>query len=162
MLIRWASSQVRDHTQRLFTKPPVTEQRTLTFNGTRSQRLDDPLENVTEIIAPIDHMVDGEPYPFSQILTPADYELQQAANGTTLRFGSPASGKYQITGDWGWDTIPGTIEQAVVVTVDEWYRGNVLPSTGTREEGESEGRNIYLPREVQEMLNPWALQERIA
>lgn len=161
-LLRWASAQVRDFTQRLFTKPPVTEQRAVYLYGTRSIRLDDPLNAVTEIVAPINHLVDGEPYPFTQILEATDYEVHQRPNGTTLRFEDPATGRYDITGTWGWTAIPGTIEQATVVTVDEWYRGNVLPSTHTRQEGEAEGRNLYLPREVQEMLAPWSLREMIA
>jgi hypothetical protein len=120
------------------------------------------LKDVTEIIAPIAHTVEGEPYPFERVLTAEEYELQQRPNGTTLRLDEPGHGRFDVTGEWGWEVIPGTIEQAVVVTADEWYRGNILPSTGTREEGESEGRNLYLPREVQEMLQPWTLQERIA
>jgi hypothetical protein len=160
--VRVASSVIRDFTQRLFTKPPVTEQRTVNFSGTRSVRLDDPLKDVTQIIAPIVHLVEGEPYPFVEILEPTAYELQQFPNGTTLRFESPAYGNYEITGTWGWETIPGTIEHATNVTIDEWYRGNTLPSTASRAEGEAESKNLYLPREVQEMLHPWALTEVVA
>ena len=163
LLIKWASSQIRDFTQRVFTKPPaVGVMRSVYFSHTRSVRLDDPLKDVTEIVAPIDHYVDGEPYPYERVLDPSEYEIQTRPNGTTLRLDYPGSGRFDVTGTWGWESIPGTIEQACVVTADEWFRGNVLPPTGTREEGAAEGRNLYLPREVQEMLAPWQLLERIA
>lgn len=117
---------------------------------------------MTQIVAPVDHYVDGEPYPFERTLDPSEYELITRPNGTTLRFDYPGEGKYLITGTWGWSTIPGDVEYAAIVTVDEWYRGNILPPGGEREEGEAEGRNLYLPREVQEGLQPWRLVEVIA
>jgi hypothetical protein len=165
MLIRWASSQVREFTDRLFTllpDTPVPEQRAIYFRGIRALKLDDPLKNVTEIIAPANHFVDGELFPLVLELTTEDYQLEQRPTGTTLRLNSPGDGRFDVTGEWGWEEIPGTIEQAVIATADEWYRSNVLPTPGGREEGESESRNLYLPREVQEMLEPWILRTLVA
>ncbi len=161
-LLKWASSEIRDFTERLFTKPPVTEERALYFRGTRSMRLDDPLATVTKIVAPIAHYVDGEPYPFERELVPDEYEIRSRPTGTTLLLDSPGNGKFLVTGTWGWSTVPGAIEAATVTTVDEWYRGNILPPTGTREEGGGEGKNIYLPREVQETLQRYVLKEYVA
>lgn len=162
MLTRWASSQVREFTERQFTRPPVTEQRSVYFAETRNEKLDDPLTNVTEIVAPIGHIVDGEPYPFTYVMDPSEYELLQRPTGTTIRLDSPGDGKFLITGTWGWEEMPGTIEQAVIATADEWYRSNVLPTTSGREEGSTESRNLYLPREVQEMLYPWQINRWVA
>jgi len=160
-LLRWASAEIRDYTGRMFTRPPVTEQRTLYLDGTRSVRLDDPLSDITEIIAPLTYYVDGELYPLESTLTADQYELRTRPTGTTLRFDFPATGKFLVSGTWGWQQIPGAVEAATTLTVDEWYRGNVLPPTGTREEGASEGRNLYLPREVQETLNQWVMKEYV-
>lgn len=162
-LIGWASGQVRRYTQRLLTTPPVPEQRAIYFTDTRSRRLDDPLTTVTEIVAPVNTFVDGEPYPYERVMDPTEYELIQTPVGTTLRFDERQSGKFLITGTWGWATVPGDIEQAVILAVDEWYRSNVIAPYQGQDEGErSEGRNIALPDEVKEVLDPWALVELIA
>ena len=119
-------------------------------------RLDDPLANVTEIIAPISHLVDGELYPFEETLAPSTTRSSPAPTGSVLRLDTPRPcGRFDMTGDWGWNVIPGDVQYATIATVDEWYRGNQLPAIGGREEGEQESRNIYLPREVQETLIPW-------
>ena len=163
-LTGWASDMIRDQTQRVFTHPPTAtpEQRAVWFMGTKSVRLDDPLTDITEIIAPLGHTVDGEPYPFVRVLLEEEYEVLTRPTGTTLRLDFPGNGKYLVTGTWGWETIPGSIEYATVVTVDEWYRSNLLPSGGGREEGSGEGKNLFLPREVQEGLEPWSLVEMIS
>jgi len=162
MLLDWAESKIREHTDRLFTKPPVTETRAVYFYGTRSRRLDDPLTNVTEIVAPTNHTVDGEPYPIVRELTVEEYEVISRPTGTTLRLTFPGDGRFDVTGTWGWTDVPGTIEMAVITTADEWYRSNVLPTTGGREEGATESRNLALPREVQENLSEWVLREMVA
>lgn len=162
-LIGWASGQVRRYTQRLLTTPPVTEQRAIYFMDTRSRRLDDPLFNVTEIVAPVDTYVEGEPYPYERVMDSSEYELVQTPIGTTLRFDERQSGKFLITGTWGWSEVPSDIENAVVVAVDEWYASNIIAPYGGQEEGErGEGRNIALPREVKEILDPWRLVELIS
>lgn len=161
-LISWASGQTRRYTQRLLTTPPsVAEQRAIYFTDTKSRRLDDPLTNVTEIVAPVDFLVEGEPYPFERVMDASEYELVQTPIGTTLRFDEPTSGKFLITGTWGWAQVPDDIQMAVIVAADEWYRSNIL-SAAEPDEDRSEGRNIALPREVKEILDPWRLVELIA
>jgi hypothetical protein len=152
-LITYASSMIRTFTERLFTTPPVQEQRKLWFTGRCSLRLDDPLSDVTEILAP---------YPHHRALSSDEWELLQFPAVTELRVDRPLEGKALVTGSWGWSQIPGDIQYGTIATVDEWYRGNQLPPTGGRAEGEQESANIYLPREVQQILTPWQHRQLIA
>jgi hypothetical protein len=145
-LIRYASAMIRTFTERRLTTPRVVGQRPVFFRGRASVRLDDVLTSVTGIQAP---------YPYERALTSDEYELLQWPTLTQLTIDRPVEGKCLVTGIWGWDQLPGDIQYATITTVDEWYRGNQLPAIGTREEGEPEGRNISLPREVQEILQPW-------
>jgi hypothetical protein len=145
-LIRYASALIRTHTGRNLTTPPVTEERPLYFTGRRSIRLDDKLTNITQITAP---------YPYERALLAGEYELQQFPTTTQLTLDRAVEGKVLLTGTWGWAPVPADLEYACVITVDEWYRSNVLPTTGGRGEGAAESANITLPSEVQEMLRPW-------
>jgi hypothetical protein len=145
-LVGYASALIRSYTGRLLTTPPVTEERPLYWTGRRSGRLDDKLINVTAISAP---------YPYERALAASEYEVVQFPTLSELRLDRAVEGKLLLTGTWGWAQVPGDIEYACVVTVDEWYRGNLLPPTGSRDEGAAEGANIYLPQEVQQILEPW-------
>lgn len=160
-LSTWASNLIRSYCQRPFTIPSVVEQRSHEFVGTRSRRFMDKLTEITEIVAPVTFYVEGEPYPYTQVLDPSQYRLEQWPTHTTLRFDSPADGIFQITGRWGWDEVPSDLEYACVITVDEWYRSNVI-SGYSDTQGGPEGRNLYLPREVQEALGAWRSVEVIA
>jgi hypothetical protein len=152
-LIRYASGLIRTFTERRLTRPPVTEQRALYWTGRRSGRLDDKLSDVTEIVAP---------YPYERPLTPGEYEIQQFPTLSQLTLDRAVEGKLLVSGTWGWDQLPGDIQYACIATVDEWFRGNLLPATGTRSEGEPESANITLPEEVKEMLMPWQHRQLIA
>jgi hypothetical protein len=152
-LIRYASGLIRTYTERRLTRPPVTEQRALYWTGRRSGRLDDKLSDVTEIVAP---------YPFERALTAGEYELEQFPTLSQLTLDRAVEGKLLVTGTWCWDQLPGDLQYATIACVDEWYRGNQLPPTGGRAEGEPEGANIYLPREVQQILSPWQPRQLIA
>jgi hypothetical protein len=145
-LIRYASGLIRTFTERRLTRPPVTEQRALYWTGRRSGRLDDKLTNITAITAP---------YPYERELTAGEYEIQQFPTVSVLTLDRAVEGKLLVSGTFGWDPLPGDLAYATIVTVDEWYRGNQLPATGTRGEGEPEGANIFLPLEVQQILTPW-------
>jgi len=147
-LIRYASALIRSHTGRNLTTPTVTQERALYFSGRKSVRLDDKLTNITAVSAG---------YPYDRALTPQEYELLQFPTVSQLTLDRPVEGKVLVTGTWGWApaSLPADLEYACVISVDEWYRSNVLPTTGGREEGATESRNLYLPREVQEILVPW-------
>jgi hypothetical protein len=145
-LIRYASGLIRTFTERRLTTPPVVGQRAVYFRGRAAVPLDDKLNSVTAIEAP---------YPYERALTPDEYELVQFTTLTQLTIDRPVEGKCLVTGTWGWSTVPADLEYATIVTVDEWYRGNQLPAIGTRKEGEPESRNISLPNEVQQILQPW-------
>jgi hypothetical protein len=161
-LIRYASGMIRSHTQRQFTYPVAeAEQRALWFSGQKTMALDDPIANITEIIAPLNHFVDGEPFPIVHVLTAEEYSVLTTPIGNKLRLAEPGNGRFDVTADWGWAQIPGDVQYAAIATVDEWYRSNIAPAINTREQGEQEGRNIYLPREVQESLENWRLKEYV-
>lgn len=147
-LTRFASALIRTYVGRPLTTPTVVEQRPFYFSGRRSIRLDDRLTNATYVAAA---------YPYDRVLAADEYEVREFPTVSELVLDRAVEGKVLVSGTWGWGTagIPGDLEYATIVTVDEWYRGNVIPSTATREEGEAEGANIYLPQEVQQMLAPW-------
>jgi hypothetical protein len=147
-LIRYASAMIRTFTGRRFTTPPVTEQRSLLVPGRRSVRLDDKLTSVTAVSAP---------YPYERALTVAEYEVRSYPTVSELTFARPVEGTVLVTGTWGWSagSLPADLEYATVVAADEWYRSNVVPSQERRAEGQQESRNLTLPREVQEILEPW-------
>lgn len=166
MMLGWASDRIRAHCKRNFTVPKVTAtERGVYFYGTKSVRLDDILTNVTKVTAPVNHYVDGEPYPYVRDLTSDEYEVRQFPTFTELRLDYFGVDKFLVTGDWGWNqaNIPDDLRRLTIITVDEWYRSNIIASyEGTSEGERREGRNISLPREVKEDLEAWVLQEMIA
>jgi hypothetical protein len=135
------------------------------FQNTASARMDDYLTNVTKITAPVNHFVDGEPYPYVRDLTTDEYEIRQFPTVTEIRLDYPGDQKFLITGDWGWNQseVPEDLQRLTIITVDEWYRSNIIASYEGQAEGDRrEGRNISLPREVKEDLETWILRGVIA
>ena len=166
LMLGWASDRIRAHTYRKLTVPKVTGvERPVYFYGTNSVRLDDYLTNVTKVTAPVNHYVDGEPYPYVRDLTTDEYEVRQFPTVTEIRLDYAGTDKFLITGDWGWNQneVPEDLQRLTIITVDEWYRSNIIASYEGQTEGERrEGRNISLPREVKEDLEQWILREVIA
>jgi hypothetical protein len=151
-LARYASARIRTFTQRALTTPDVVENRAIHFSGTRSVRLDDKVTDIVSLAAP---------FPYERLLTPVEYEVREFPAGCELVLGMAAEGEALITGTWGWDEPPADLEYAAIVTIDEWYRANVI-SGYSDEQGEAEGRNIDLPDEVKGMLEPWKLAGALA
>jgi hypothetical protein len=166
LMLGWASDRIRAHTYRRFTVPKVTAtERAVYFQNTASARMDDYLTNVTKITAPVNHFVDGEPYPYVRDLTTDEYEIRQFPTVTEIRLDYPGDQKFLITGDWGWNQseVPEDLQRLTIITVDEWYRSNIIASYEGQAEGDRrEGRNISLPREVKEDLETWILRGVIA
>lgn len=166
MMLGWASDRIRAHTYRKFTVPKVTQQeRPVYFYDTASARLDDYLTNVTQVTAPVNFYVEGEPYPYVRNLTSDEYEIRQFPTVTELRLDYAGTDKFLVTGDWGWNQseVPEDLQRLTIITVDEWYRSNIIASYEGVSEGERrEGRNISLPREVKDDLEAWVLREVIA
>ncbi len=166
LMLGWASDRIRAHTYRRFTVPKVTQvERPVYFYNTNSVRFDDYLTNVTKVTAPVSFYVDGEPYPYIRDLTTDEYEVRQFPTVTEMRLDYPGDNKFLITGDWGWNQseVPEDLQRLTIITVDEWYRSNIIASYEGQAEGERrEGRNISLPREVKEDLEQWILREVIA
>jgi hypothetical protein len=160
-LITWGSGLIRSYLQRSITMPPVTEQRVIYFNGERSKLLEDNAEDITQVIAPVGYLVEGEIYmPEEEII---DFEWEQSVAFTRIILPDQYVGPVYITATWGWETVPSDLEYAATLQVDEWFRGNVMAVYNPPDEGESRRREISggLSDHVKEILEPWTFRTRV-
>lgn len=160
-LITWASGVIRSYLQRSITIPQVTEQRTLYFEGEKSKLLEDKVADITEVLAPLAYLVEGEIYSTELVIV--EYEYEQSNAFTRLLLPVLTTGVVQITGTWGWATPPSDLEYACTVQVDEWFRGNVQAVWNPPDEGEAKKQEISggLSDHVKEILEPWSFSTRV-
>lgn len=129
LLLKWASTAVRNYTDRDFGSETVTEARTFVYEGERIVELDDltaatavSLDGVSLTsdywrLGP-QNSTDNVYYwievpPFSGASTALGFK----ENLDVL--GLPPLRTISVTGDWGWPEVPNDVKQAVVWTMGE-------------------------------------------
>jgi hypothetical protein len=160
-LITWSSSLIRSHLQRAITIPQLIASRTIYFEGESTMLMEDRVEDITEVLAPIGYYVEGEIYSDDEVVV--EFQYEQSHSFTRLILPTKVVGPVYVTGTWGWDTVPTDLEYACTLQVDDWFRGNVQAVWNPPDEGETKRKEISgaLSDHVKEILEPWVFRTRV-